>query len=168
VERFAVVSVVNDTIEGLPVRANPELRDAIRTAAAEALKKRASLDVAKTTTDLSTERETESKSVSALFEQNDLIIDATDHRTALEQTLRQAREQVVIHSTFVSEQSILRIMPMLVSGAAKGTFRGLDREQSARYQAAAVPAIIDLQNGVSNRGERDPSDRGPAKAEVAD
>src|SRR5579872_232774 len=50
VERFAVVNVVNDTIEGLPVRANPELRAAIKAAAAEALKKRGSVDVAKTTT----------------------------------------------------------------------------------------------------------------------
>lgn len=158
VERFAVVTVVNDTIEGLPVRANPELRDAIRTAATEALKKRASLDVAKaTTTDITADRKTEPKSVSALFEQNDLIIDAADHRTALEQALRQAREQVIIHSTFVSEQSIPRILPMLVGAAAKGTLVRIlwGQDDDNTSVSTSRKAINVLQQAVASAGWSD-------------
>ena len=48
-------------------------------------------------------------------------IDGPDHRTALEQALSHAREQVIIHSRFVSEQSIPAALPLLIGAAAKGT-----------------------------------------------
>jgi phosphatidylserine/phosphatidylglycerophosphate/cardiolipin synthase-like enzyme len=158
VERFAVVSVVNDTVEGLPARANPELRDAIKTAAAEALKNRASSEVTRAApADVAAEPEVKFKSTSALFEQNDLIIDAADHRTALEQALRQAREQVVIHSTFVSEQSIPRIMPLLVSAAAKGTLVRIlwGQDDDKTSVSTSRRAVAALQSAVNSAGWSD-------------
>jgi cardiolipin synthase len=122
VERFAVVSVTDGAIEGLPGRAKPELRDAILAKAAEALTK-IKLDKgvpAAAAPDVPVPA-TSTKTFSALFEQSDIITDGENHRTALEQALGRAREQVIIHSTFVSEQAVVTALPLFIGAAARGT-----------------------------------------------
>jgi hypothetical protein len=90
----------------------------------------------------------------ALFEQADLIIDATDHKVAFERALRNAREEVIIHSTFVSEQSIPTVLPLLLAATAKGTrvtiLWGQDDEKTAVSTSRA--AINKLQTAVDEAG----------------
>lgn len=149
-ERFAVVTVVNDTIEGLPARANSALREAIRSAAAQSLKK----SEAKTAVSSPPEPLRPSPTAAtttALFEQNDLLIDAQDHSSAFDRALAQAREEVIIHSTFISEKSIPAILPKLIGAASKGTIVrvmwGQDGDgtsvSSSRRAVSALQGAID-------------------------
>jgi cardiolipin synthase len=155
VERFAVVSVTNGVIEGLPARAGPELRAAILRKAEEALKKISSDNAGSgSAAELVPEKPHSSAPALALFEQADLIIDATDHKAAFERALRNAREEVIIHSTFVSEHSIPTVLPLLLAATAKGTrvtiLWGQDDEKTAVSTSRA--AINKLQTAVDEAG----------------
>jgi phosphatidylserine/phosphatidylglycerophosphate/cardiolipin synthase-like enzyme len=119
VERFALVTVTDGVVEGLPGRAKPGLREAVLTKAAEALKKEKSElkgvpAIAPSTTVSSRQP------ISALFDHSDIIVDGTEHKLALEQALRHARERIIIHSTFVSERVIPAALPLFINAAAKG------------------------------------------------
>jgi len=80
----------------------------------------------------------------------EIIIDGADHRTALEQALNRAREQVIIHSTFVSERAIPGALPLLVGAAAKGTtvhiLWGQDDEKTS--VSSSRRAAIALQEAI--------------------
>lgn len=149
-ERFAVVTVVNDTIEGLPARANSALCEAIRSAAAQSLKK-SEAKTAVSSPPESLRPSPTAATTTALFEQNDLLIDAQDHSSAFDRALAQAREEVIIHSTFISEKSIPAILPKLIGAASKGTIVcvmwGQDDDgtsvSSSRRAVAALQGAID-------------------------
>jgi phospholipase D-like protein len=152
-ERFAVVTVVNDTIEGLPARANPALREAIRSAAAQSLKK----SEATTTASVAPEPLRPSPAAAtttALFEQNDLLIDAQDHASALDRALAQAREEVIIHSTFISEKSIPAILPKLIGAASKGTLVRVmwGQDDDGTSVSSSRRAVSALQRAIDEAG----------------
>jgi cardiolipin synthase len=152
VERFAVVTVINGVIEGLPTGARPELREAILTRVAETTSRtRATGSDASAAPVTETKRSTNPTLVSALFDQSDIVIGGPDHKLALETILRNAREQVFIHSTFVSEETIPATLRMLFDAAAKGTtvhvLWGQNDEEkskssSSRKAAAALQAAV--------------------------
>jgi phospholipase D-like protein len=127
-ERHAVVMVRDGVIEGLPGRASPTLRNLILARAAEAV----------STTQHSKQPKPASPSVvvgevaapvsvaelaeptQALYEGEDLILDGAAHKAALERMLRQARQRVIIHSTFVTDQAVDALYPLLISAAERG------------------------------------------------
>jgi cardiolipin synthase A/B len=152
VERFAVVTVINDVIEGLPGGARPQLRDAILSKAVEAIEK------SKRKTEVSSPVIAEVKAApapalrDAVFEHDDVLIDGEDHKRAIEKTLRNARERVFIHSTFVSEETIPSTLRMLFDAAAKGTTVHIlwgqnddekDKSSDSRRAAAVLKAAVD-------------------------
>jgi cardiolipin synthase A/B len=153
VERFAVVSVTDGAIEGLPGRAKPELRDAILAKAAEAATKIKS-ESKGVPAIASPVRVPSTKAISALFEQSDIITDGENHKTALERALGRAREQVIIHSTFVSEQVIAAALPLFIGAAARGTtvhiLWGQDDENA--NVSSSRRAAIALQEAIRNAG----------------
>ena len=120
VERYGLVTFTDGVLEGLPGRAKPELRAAILAKAVEAWRQvrgaRAALPPV-TEPQMAAAQHTLAP---ALFDQSDLIVDGADHRTVLERTLRQARNTVIIHSTFISEAGADSILPKLVDAASRG------------------------------------------------
>lgn len=159
VDRYAVVTVTNGVIEGLPGRAKPELHDAILAKAAEAVAASESATTAETTVSIVSDTKAAPvlDPVTALFQQSDLILDGPDHKNALDGALGRARDRVIIHSTFLSEDSMFRTLPALLNAASRGVvvhiLWGQDDEtpnnSSSRRAAAA------LQVEVKNAGRSD-------------
>lgn len=156
-ERYAVVTVTDGAIEGLPARASPTLRAAILAkakAAAEAAAGTPGVDKAPLTAEvvLPSRRPCEP----ALFDQGDLILDGQAHRAALELALRHAREQVIVHSTFISEEAVRAALPMLL-GAAAGTkihiLWGQEDEKTSTSSSRRAAEILQRLVGDAGRAE---------------
>jgi cardiolipin synthase A/B len=154
VERFAIVTITDGMIEGLPGRAKPELYEAVLAKAAEAFRKAKSDRKGLPAAAPASAPTRSTQPVSALFEQADIIVDGPEHKTALERALSHAREQVIIHSTFISEQVIPAALPLLVGAAARGTFVhilwGQDDEKTSVSKSRK--AAVALQGAIQGVG----------------
>ena len=112
VDRFAIVTVVGDIIDGLPARSGRRLRAAVLTAAG------------KTHTELSSGPEimplqlTTPQTLTITFGHDDLILGGPAHEATFHRILKKASSRIVIHSTFIHPQSFRQILP-LIEGAAK-------------------------------------------------
>ena len=93
----------------------------------------------------------------ALYESDDLIVDGPAHLAALDRAIRNAAERLIIHSTFVTEQRALELLPALLHAAAKGVtidiLWGQDDVGGATVSSRA--AAEKLQTGVSQAGRDD-------------
>ena len=125
-ERFALVTVREDLIEGLPARASPALKALVKARAHEALEA-AQLEQSAQTKPLPAQviqepirEQPESPSKPALYETDDLIVDGPAHLTALERAIRNAKERIIIHSTFVTELRSQALLPALLHAAGHG------------------------------------------------
>lgn len=122
-ERHAVVSVRDGAIEGLPARASPALREIILDAASKALVAK----VGKGSSTAQPRAPAEPKSAeadapalrTALYDSDDLIVDGEAHRKAIDRMIRAAKERLIIHSTFVNENSD-QLLPALLQAAGNG------------------------------------------------
>lgn len=126
-ERHAVVTVRDGVIEGLPGRASPTLRTLILVKAAEAVANAQRSKEPKAAVLPSPAESAPQVSVAelaepilALYESEDLILDGAAHKAALERALRQARQRVIIHSTFVADQAVDALYPLLIGAAERG------------------------------------------------
>jgi phosphatidylserine/phosphatidylglycerophosphate/cardiolipin synthase-like enzyme len=126
-ERYAVVTVRDGAIEGLPARATPALRQLVKFRAEEAIgaattaesagpAQAATVHVA----DESLEEPERWVSKPALYESDDLIVDGPAHLAALERAIRNANERLIIHSTFITEQRAQALLPSLLRAAGRG------------------------------------------------
>lgn len=128
IERFAVVTVRDDKIEGLPSRATPALRYLIQAKAKETV-----ATLSKTKNDGTTtvtvapdpqpptpEPAEPRTSRHALYDHDDLIIDGPAHSAALDRAIRGASERLILHSTFITEARAQAILPALLQAAGKG------------------------------------------------
>lgn len=116
VERFAVVTVHGEAIEGLSSRAPKSLRDQIRNAA------RGQMPSAPATSSTMPAHPTADHStvLEIAFDRRDLILGGDAHRQVLEHTLRRARSWIVLHSTFVGAERFHAILPALGDAARRG------------------------------------------------
>lgn len=124
-ERHAVVSVKDGVIQGLPARASRTLQSAVLNAAEQALAERqlASSGARPILRVPQQPREVEPPSPvsrTALYDTSDLIIDGDAHRKTLEKFIRSARQRLIIHSTFVSDNAAQALLPSLLQAAACG------------------------------------------------
>ncbi|WP_175796241.1 phospholipase D-like domain-containing protein [Burkholderia anthina] len=115
-DRFAVVSVTGEVIEGLPPRAPEKLRQRI-------------LNLASTVTGAdqlagpATVQSAESAPVPTFdvrFDSGDFIVGAEEHRHLIEFMLRRARSRVIIHSTFLDVNAFGRLLPLMRDAAKRG------------------------------------------------
>lgn len=116
-ELYALVTVRDGRVEGLPTRAPPRLTAAI-------LK-----DIKKTTTaaEASAQENTNAGELQdlpqgprifdAVFSQDDLILGAEAHQKAFLQAIKRAKSRLIIHSTFISENSLRDALPALKEAA---------------------------------------------------
>lgn len=121
-DRYALVTVRGDEIEGLPARAPEELSRLVR----EAAKKARGLSVGtrqhvyRSEDPLLVGEGSRPPAVSMVFSPDDLIIGGQAHRTAFERMLKEARRRVVIHSTFVRVDRFNEQLPILADAAKAG------------------------------------------------
>lgn len=151
VPRHAVVSVRDKVITGLPARASPALQTHILEAAEQALAdKAAKLSGQKQTLRLPAQPkpvDVPARALQqALFDPADLILDGEAHRKALDAVIRAARERIIIHSTFVNEAAVDKLLPALLQAAAHGAsidvmFGQADVEEALNPSQAAAQRL---------------------------
>lgn len=119
-ERFGLVLVRGGSVEGLPERAPAALTDAIRQAAASHRPSNAGRAPAP-------EQRPASIPSPALFPErpltlaaDDLLVGGQENEEALRTLLGDARQRVIIHSTFVSVAALARLKPDLIAAAQRG------------------------------------------------
>ncbi len=155
--RYAVVTVNDDEIEGLPTKVSPLLRSIILQAAREYLQKVKDSDAEEfsyqmptyaTSPEVEVEQPTNH---SALYDQSDLIVDGADHSNAFEKLVYSARERLIIHSTFIDDQRAQALLPLLLQTAERGVkidvLWGQDdlgtSTQSSQFAAARLQTAVD-------------------------
>ena len=116
VERYAVVSVHGDSIEGLPVRAPTVLRERILMAAN--LEQGEDAEQSKVA-GLSVSNRIPKKHLIA-FDVRDLVLGGYEHRSTLKRILKRARSRILIHSTFVNSERFQQVLPLLSQAAHRG------------------------------------------------
>jgi cardiolipin synthase A/B len=108
VDRYAVVTVRETLIEGLPNRASTMLKalihaKALEAIAAESRDKGQPVPKIPAVPKLAELSEYEVLKP-ALYEHDDLVVDGDSHKDVLERTIKRATERVIIHSTFVTDR----------------------------------------------------------------
>lgn len=115
-DRFAVVSVTGEVIEGLPPRAPEKLRQRILSlAAAEREADQSSGSAA-----IPIVEPAQSITFGVRFDSGDFIVGAEEHRHLIEFMLKRARTRVIIHSTFLHEQAFKNMLPLMRDAAKRG------------------------------------------------
>jgi cardiolipin synthase len=122
VERYAVATVRNGTVEGLPTRAPIELVQLVKGAALKAMpypggEHSPSFDPGPMPP--LTERVSPIV-IDAIFKQSDLILGGSAHAEALHEAIKRARSRIIIHSTFISESGFASVRPELLDAAKRG------------------------------------------------
>jgi hypothetical protein len=102
IEGYAVVRVVGGVIDELPAKAEEPLRAAILNAALDALPASKPGSVHQTVNERAPTAVTPRESVEAVFDHNDHVLGGSDHETTFLEAFGRARENVVVHSTFIS------------------------------------------------------------------
>jgi phosphatidylserine/phosphatidylglycerophosphate/cardiolipin synthase-like enzyme len=122
VDRYAVVSVRNGSVEGLPPRAPKELEEAVLEAAKKAPPHpggdRSPL-VSPPPVPSALDRSPPAP-IDAFFSYEDLIFGGPAHKDVLLEALRRAKTRIILHSTFISEQRFLEVQPLLHDAAKRG------------------------------------------------
>jgi hypothetical protein len=159
-ERYAIVTVRDNVIEGLPARASPLLRLLIGKAAEAATHKTGQTETTKSTVDGPSVVATVSNELDppemrdATFDASDIVIDGAEHSRAFERIVSAASERLVIHSTFISEDRAQAVLPMLIKAAERGVrvdvLWGQDDIGSTTRSSQVVAAK--LQTQVANAG----------------
>ncbi len=161
VERYAVVTVRDDIIEGLPSRASSALRYLIQLKAHEAT-------IAKTTESITSVPAAPARpeplapaepwvSRHALYDHDDLIVDGPAHGAALDRAIRNATERLIIHSTFITDSRAQATLPALLTAAARGVaidiFWGEDDVGTTTKPSRAAAAKLQAAVNEAGRAE---------------
>ncbi|WP_175949732.1 phospholipase D-like domain-containing protein [Burkholderia vietnamiensis] len=115
-DRFAVVSVTGEVIEGLPPRAPEKLRQRILSLAAV---ERESDQYPESAISPITES-AQAPTFDVRFDSGDFIVGAEEHRHLIEFMLKRARTRVIIHSTFLNEKTFRSMLPLMSDAAKRG------------------------------------------------
>ena len=121
-ELYALVTVRNGNVEGLPTRAPASLQDAIIAAAASVTALAgASADAGGRDQEFKVAvPEDAPRIVDSVFSIDDLVLGGGAHLEAFKTALRRARTRVIVHSTFVSEEGIRTFLPLFKDAARRG------------------------------------------------
>ena len=160
-ELYALVTVRDGRVEGLPTRAPPHLTDVIlKSAKSTATVADASVPAIPGADD-EQNASPEPRIVDAVFSQDDLILGAEAHKTAFLHAIRRAKTRLIIHSTFISESALKAALPALKDAAHRSVridiFWGqsednkntaatmsLLRQVNAELEAAGIDGLLKL------------------------
>ncbi len=155
-ERYAIVTVRDGLIEGLPGRASPLLRLLIGKAAEAATKEtgrdettKAAIDGPTVLASASTQDVEAPQMRDAAFDASDIVIDGGEHARAFERMVTGATERLIIHSTFLSEERAQAVLPLLIKAAERGArvdiLWGQDDVGTATRSSQVVAAKLQAQ-----------------------
>ncbi len=120
-ERYALVLVRNGKPEGLPKFASLLERAIIEAANKGSAVPRSSGPITIKASVAQPRKDDDAPTPRQIaFQSSDLILGGEAHKTAFVNAIRRARERVVVHSTFVSRNSLEFAMPMVVDAARRG------------------------------------------------
>jgi cardiolipin synthase len=118
--KFLVVTVDHGTVKGLPEGDYPTLQQAILTEVARV----AQSPEGPVRPRLPSATYTHRSAVPAVhligFDISDLVLGGPAHLRVLEHVLRAAQSRVIIHSTFISEEKVLSLLPLLRDTVRRG------------------------------------------------
>lgn len=122
VDRYALVTVRNGILDGLPKRAPAELSRLVLEAAAEAPEFPAADDSPhyEPPAPQPYEERDLPPLVKAAFRLDDIIVGAAEHRTLLHSAIRRAQHRLIIHSTFISPDKFSLVQPLIYEAAKRG------------------------------------------------
>ena len=154
-ERWALVTVRDDEPEGLPTRAPVALLDAVKEAALAAPKNpRKGQHIEHSRVDYGKFRTvTELKTHTVDLSGADLVLGGQEHFDMLRRVLKGARYRVVIHSTFISTECFMDILPIMEKALGRGVVIDVlwgqnDIDENVKSSREAVKQI---QKVVSSR-----------------
>lgn len=160
-ERWALISVKDECVEGLPSHAPLELKNAIE----EAAKTFEPSSGAKSPQYASAQFRAPSpklKEIRARFSASDLVVGGEEHREILRTGIRKARHKIILHSTFISEDGFrnafedLRVA--LERGAQIDILWGQSAEEgSSASRAAALKIRSEIKSSNIDRLRIHPS-----------
>lgn len=148
VDRFGLVRVTDDSIKGLPSdRSFAELEQVI----AEALRRHRPLRP-RADRNRSRRDQREPTCHAIDFRPQDLIVGGAEHRACIEWLLETAESRLIIHSTFLDERVVVKLLPLMAKACARGVSidilfgqdplsaeqREQRRQQSSRQAAASL------------------------------
>lgn len=116
-ELYALVTVRDGRVEGLPTRAPPRLAAAILENVSQATANSAAAVPAASNVSSAPDVGVEPKLINAVFSQDDLILGAEAHQKSFLQAIKRAKTRLIIHSTFISENSLKSALPALKEAA---------------------------------------------------
>ena len=120
VDRFAVVTYRNDKVEGLPTRAPKELEEIIASAA-KSFSPRGANSV--TYKPQAAPAEIDPSNLiprSMAFKIDDLILGADQHQELFSSVIKNCRHELIIHSTFVTDERLESVLPALTAAVHRG------------------------------------------------
>ena len=144
-ERWSLVTVRDNVPEGLPSRTPPVVVEAVKDAAKEALEakesKRTILFTPKEGFVWSGPKPLQDHRVD--LTERDLVLGGAEHRRVVWTAISRARHRIVIHSTFVSTERFVELLPILRSAANRGVVVDVlwGQAQSREGQASTQEAI---------------------------
>lgn len=122
VERWAVVTVRQGHVEGLPRRAPRELTDLVKRAAQNAPSNAvgpASPKVDSGKAPPFIDRDIPDP-IDCVFRHNDLILGGPAHEEVLLDAIKRTRQRLIIHSTFISHDAFAGVRPLLTDAVKRG------------------------------------------------
>ena len=142
-DRYALVSVIDGVVEGLPDRELPALRAAILAAASSASEDTSPGSNARAQIDRHDRTSLHlPPAYRVRFEPGDLVLDGDAHLKVIENLLRSAISRVIIHSTFISEAVFFRFLPLMNEAIERGVridvLWGQDEEAQDPERSAAI------------------------------
>ena len=153
VERYALVTVKESQIDGLPTRAPPALSHLILGAVSQNRRKASSVALRppKTVSATTTTNKDAPSFIEATYDPADLIVDSEEHVKSFERIINSASDRILIHSTFISDERSRVILPMLLKAAERGAkidiLWGQDdmgsSTNSSQFAAAKMQAAVD-------------------------
>jgi cardiolipin synthase A/B len=119
-ERWALVTVRDGAVEGLPARAPKILVEDIQVAARTAPKPQGERITARPPVAQPFATHSIPITHRISFSTADLVLGGDEHREAILKSLRRARHRVIIHSTFINEERFLELLPALKTATEQG------------------------------------------------
>lgn len=158
VQSFGLITVRQDNIEGMPRKASSAfvklVNAAFNDARAEAERKVGNRVILPAVPVIAEPIQMTPRTAS--FDQSDLIYDGKRHREIMEATFKGARERVIVHSTFITENVSDRL-PLILSAAGRGVridvFWG--QEEKDVGQNSTQSAVEYIKREIAGTGKRD-------------
>lgn len=158
VDRYALITVRGETVEGLPKRAPAELSRLVLEAAAGAPELPAGNESPRYEPPAPQPYEQRELQplIEAAFHLDDIIVGAAEHQTLLHSAIRRAQHRLIIHSTFIAPDKFASVQPLIYEAAKRGVIVdilwGEDDEKTG--SKATTTTVRKLRQDVDEAGLR--------------